>query len=139
MNYYNFFNLKVPLSLRTKSPATVNNLYVSPFLVEILLFPPKLDKITSTIVISSIWVFAIYSCCVCCVWLYKFIKCKKSLKNLDLYNNITNAAIRNKVVQSQIKIKCLFATKTQAQTFFEAIESEINKQKKLMCLKNYEN
>ncbi len=105
----------------------------------VLLFPPKLDKITSTIVISSIWVFAIYSCCVCCVWLYKFIKCKKSLKNLDLYNNITNAAIRNKVVQSQIKIKCLFATKTQAQTFFEAIESEINKQKKLMCLKNYEN
>ncbi len=105
----------------------------------VLLFPPKLDKITSTIVISSIWVFAIYSCCVCCVWLYKFIKCKKSLKNLDLYNNITNAAIRNKVVQSQIKIKCLFTTKTQAQTFFEAIESEINKQKKLMCLKNYEN
>ncbi len=105
----------------------------------LLLFPPKLDKITSTMVISSIWVFAIYSCCVCCVWLYKFIKCKKSLKNLDLYNNITNAAIRNKVVQSQIKIKCLFTTKTQAQTFFEAIESEINKQKKLMCLKNYEN
>ncbi len=105
----------------------------------VLLFPPKLDKITSTIVISTIWVFAIYSCCVCCVWLYKFIKCKKSLKNLDLYNNITNAAIRNKVVQSQIKIKCLFTTKTQAQTFFEAIESEINKQKKLMCLKNYEN
>lgn len=105
----------------------------------VLLFPPKLDKITSIIVISSIWVFAIYSCCVCCVWLYKFIKCKKSLKNLDLYNNITNAAIRNKVVQSQIKIKCLFTTKTQAQTFFEAIESEINKQKKLMCLKNYEN
>ncbi len=105
----------------------------------VLLFPPKLDKITSTIVISSIWVFAIYSCCVCCVWLYKFIKCKKSLKNFDLYNNITNAAIRNKVVQSQIKIKCLFTTKTQAQTFFEAIESEINKQKKLMCLKNYEN
>ncbi len=105
----------------------------------VLLFPPKLDKITSTIVISSIWVFAIYSCCVCCVWLYKFIKCKKSLKNLDLYNNITNAAIRNKVVQSQIKIKCLFTTKTQAHTFFEAIESEINKQKKLMCLKNYEN
>ncbi len=105
----------------------------------VLLFPPKLDKITSTIVISSIWVFAIYSCCVCCVWLYKFIKCKKSLKNLDLYNNITNAAIRNKVVQSQIKIKCLFTTKTQAQTFFEAIESEIKKQKKLMCLKNYEN
>ncbi len=105
----------------------------------VLLFPPKLDKITSSIVISSIWVFAIYSCCVCCVWLCKFIKCKKSLKNLDLYNNITNAAIRNKVVQSQIKIKCLFTTKTQAQTFFEAIESEINKQKKLMCLKNYEN
>lgn len=105
----------------------------------VLLFPPKLDKITSTIVISSIWVFAIYICCVCCVWLYKFIKCKKSLKNLDLYNNITNAAIRNKVVQSQIKIKCLFTTKTQAQTFFEAIESEIKKQKKLMCLKNYEN
>lgn len=105
----------------------------------VLLFPPKLDKITSTIVISSIWFFAIYSCCVCCVWLYKFIKCKKSLKNLDLYNNITNAAIRNKVVQSQIKIKCLFTTKTQAQTFFEAIESEIKKQKKLMCLKNYEN
>ena len=61
------------------------------------------------------------------------------MKNLDLYNHITNAAIRNKVVQSQIKIKCLFTTQTQAQNFFNTIEPEIEKQKKLISLKKHEN
>ena len=104
-----------------------------------LFFTPILDRLTSIIIVSIVWVFALYGLCVSFVWLYKFIKCKKSLKNLDLYNHITNAAIRNKVVQSQIKIKCLFTTQNQAQNFFNTIEPEIDKQKKLISLKKHEN
>ena len=105
----------------------------------LLFFTPILDRLTSIIIVSIVWVFALYGLCVSFVWLYKFIKCKKSLKNLDLYNHITNAAIRNKVVQSRIKIKCLFTTQTQAQNFFNTIEPEIEKQKKLISLKKHEN
>lgn len=105
----------------------------------LLLFTPVLDKLISIIVIGIIWIFALYGISMSFVWLYKFLNSKKSLKNLELYNHITNAAVRNKIVKSQIRIKCLFVNQAQAKMFFDTIESEIEKQKKLISLKKHEN
>ncbi len=106
----------------------------------LLLFTPILDRLTSIILSSIVWILPIYGFIMSFIWWYKFFNYKKQMtsNNKYLYNRITNSAIRHKVVQSRIKIKCLFTNQAQAQAFFQVIESEIEKQKKLISLKNHE-
>ena len=66
--------------------------------------------------------------------IFKFKSTKNKLKDLEPYKRITNEAIRIKVLKSGIRIKYLIPKSGQEEKFFNAIEPEIEKQKKLMLI-----
>lgn len=47
----------------------------------------------------------------------------------------TNASIRNRIIKSGLKLNILFPKKNQEKLFFEVIQLEIDKQKKLLSIK----
>ncbi|MBD5423258.1 MAG: hypothetical protein HDR43_02060 [Mycoplasma sp.] len=101
----------------------------------VMLFTSILDRQTSIIISSIIWLLPLYSITISIIWFFKFKSSKSKLQNLDLYNRITNQAIRDKILKSHARIKYLLIKKNQEQDFFKAIESEIEKQKKLLAIK----
>ena len=98
----------------------------------IFLFVNPLGKMWSIIVSSIIWLLPLYTFIVLAIWLYKFIKYKKQVKNIELYERIKNAAIREKVLKSGKRIKFINPKPNQEKEFFQIIEPEIQKQKKLL-------
>lgn len=85
-----------------------------------------------------IWLLPLYTIVVFLIWVCKFNKTKSKLKNKKLYQRITNQAVRDCVVKSKSKIKCLFISKNQEKEFFQIIEKEIEKQKKLLAIQKGE-
>lgn len=86
-----------------------------------------------------IWILPLYTIVVFLIWCYKFHQSKKRLKDKELYSRITNQAVRENIVKSKTKIKCIFISKNQEQDFFKTIEKEIIKQKKLLALQKGKN
>lgn len=99
-----------------------------------LRFDEKL-KISLSIIICLL---PLYTIVVFLIWVYKFNKSKSKLKNKELYKRITNQAVRDCVVKSRSRIKCLFISKNQEKEFFQIIEKEIEKQKKLLAIQKGE-
>lgn len=112
----------------------VATLLIASVISFVCLFSHFLDRKTSIIVSSVIWLLPIYSISVFFVWMFKFLKSKSELKELELYKRISNTAIRERVVKSNIKIKYLITSKSQDKNFFEVIAPEIEKQKKLLAI-----
>lgn len=119
---------------------TINivSFFLSLIICLVFLFVRILDYKTSIIIASCIWVFFLFTFVALLVWIVKFKSTKNKLKDLELYKRITNEAIRIKVLKSGIRIKYLIPKSGQEEKFFNAIKSEIEKQKKLILIQKGE-
>ncbi len=91
-----------------------------------------LSSMTSIIVASVIWVLPLYNLVVVLIWFIKFKSTKSKMQNIELYERITNSAIRERVLKSGKRIKYLIPRSGQELDFFNAIKPEIDKQKELL-------
>lgn len=108
------------------------SLFISILISLLIIFTKQFSKEISIILWVIIWLFPIYVFTFFIIWFLKFKTSKKKLKNLLLFNKITNSAIRDKIVKSGFKIKCLIFKSDQDKNFFNAINPEIEKQKKIL-------
>ncbi|MBR3347895.1 MAG: hypothetical protein IKG36_00575 [Mycoplasmataceae bacterium] len=108
------------------------SIFISVLISLLIVFTKQFSKEISIILWVVIWLFPIYVLVFLIMWFIKFKTNKKQLKNLSLFNKITNSAIREKVVKSGFKIKCLIFKSDQDKNFFNAINPEIEKQKKIL-------
>lgn len=108
------------------------SIFISVLISLLIFFTKQFSKQISIILWVVIWLFPIYVLGFLIMWFIKFKINKKQLKNLSLFNKITNSAIREKVVKSGFKIKCLIFKSDQDKNFFNAINPEIEKQKKIL-------
>lgn len=97
-----------------------------------------MDEKAKIAISIAIWLLPLYTIVVFLIWVYKFKKTKSKLKTNELYQRITNQAVRDCVVKSKSRIKCLFISKNQEKEFFQIIEKEIEKQKKLLAIQKGE-
>ena len=91
-----------------------------------------LSSMTSIIVASVIWVLPLYNLVVVLIWFIKFKSTKSKMQNIELYERITNSAIRERVLKSGKRIKYLIPRSGQELDFFNAIKPEIDKQRELL-------
>lgn len=82
-----------------------------------------------------LWIFPFYLLILSAFFFINFLKCKKEIKDLEFYAMFTNASIRNRIIKSGLKLNILFPKKNQEKLFFEVIQLEIDKQKKLLSIK----
>ncbi len=99
---------------------------------------PILGYVETIIISSLIWILPAYSLIIELIWFFKYIISKRQLKDLELFLMIKNDRIRKLVLRSGKKIKYLIPIQNQDKDFFEAIKSEIEKQKKLLAIKKGE-
>lgn len=121
--------------LRQTIMMVIITLLIAVIISFITFFSPSIfqEKIR-LIIVTAIWVLPFYTITILLIWTFKFLQSKKQLKNLQLYSRITNQAVRESVVKSKTRIKCLFISKNQEQQFFNIISREIEKQKQLLNL-----
>lgn len=121
--------------LRQTITMVITTLLIAATISFITLFSPiGLQEKIRLIITITIWVLPLYTITILLIWTFKFLQSKKQLKNLQLYSKITNQAVRESVVKSKTRIKCLFISKNQEQQFFNIISHEIEKQRQLLNL-----
>lgn len=86
------------------------------------------------LVAGLIWLLPIYTFSFSLTWFIKYKKTKEKMNEPELLNWIKDANVRDRVLKSGVRIKYLIPKKDQEKKFFDAIQPEIEKQRKLFLI-----
>ncbi len=91
-------------------------------------------RMIAIIIASLIWLLPIFAIIVTFCWFIRFNQTKSKLKDVDLYNRLTNKVVREAVLKSGARIKYLIPKSGQEQEFFKAIQPYIDKERRLLAI-----